>query len=62
MKELPRSFYEKLKALNPEVIAEVVGEYLTEKEVEAVLMRRDLMVQWIEDRIKQFGEDKVLYD
>lgn len=62
MKELPRAFYEKLKALNQEVISEVVGEYLTDKEIEAVLMRRDLMVQWIEDRIKQFGEDKVLYD
>ena len=62
MKELPRAFYEKLKALNQKVILEVVGEYLTDKEIEAVLMRRDLMVQWIEDRIKQFGEDKVLYD
>ncbi len=62
MKELPRAFYEKLKALNQEIIAEVVGEYLTEKEAEAVLMRKDLMIQWIEDRIKQFGEDKVLYD
>ena len=62
MKELPRAFYEKLKALNQEVISEVVSEYLTDKEIEAVLMRRDLMVQWIEDRIKQFGEDKVIYD
>jgi len=62
MKELPRAFYEKLKALNQKVILEVVGEYLTDKEIEAVLMRRDLMVQWIEDRIKQFGEDKVIYD
>lgn len=62
MKELPHAFYEKLKALNQEAIVEVVGEYLTEKEIEAVLMRKDLMVQWIEDRIKQFGEDKVLYD
>ena len=62
MKELPRAFYEKLKALNQKVILEVVGEYLTDKEIEAVLMRRDLMVQWIEDRIKQFWEDKVIYD
>ena len=62
MKELPRAFYEKLKALNQEVIAEAASEYLTDKEIEAVLMRRDLMIEWIEDRIKEFGVDKVLYD
>ena len=61
MKELPRTFVEKLKTLNSEVIKEIVGEYLTDKEIEAVLIRRDLIIKWIDDRIKKVGEDKVLY-
>ncbi len=62
MKELPRAFVEKLKAMNQEVIREVVGEYLTDKEIDAVLMRKDLIINWIENRIKEVGEENVLYD
>jgi hypothetical protein len=62
MKTLPRAFYEKIKSLNAEVIKNAVGEYLTDKEIEAVLVRKDLIVKWVEDRIKKMGEDKVLYD
>jgi len=62
MKELPRAFYEKIKSLNAEVIKGAVGEYLTDDEIEAMLARKDLIVKWIEDRIKTLGEDEVLYD
>jgi hypothetical protein len=62
MKELPRALYEKIKSLNAEVIKNAVGEYLTNKEIEAMLVRKDLIVKWVEDRIKKMGEDKVLYD
>ncbi len=51
MKELPSSLVEKLKSLNHEVIREVAGEYLTEKEIEAILIRRDLILKEI-DKIK----------
>jgi len=51
MKQLPKTFVEKLKSLNHEVIKEVVGEYLTDKEIEAVLIRRDLILKEI-DNIK----------
>jgi len=61
MKELPRTFVEKLKALNFEVIKEIVGEYLTDKEIKAVLTRRDLIIKWLDKRIKKLGEDEVLY-
>jgi len=61
MKELPRAFVEKLKSLNPEIIREVVGEYLTDKEIECVLIRRDLILEWLNKRIEKEGEDKVLY-
>lgn len=61
MKKLPKAFVEKLRAINFEVIREAVGEYLTDKEVEAVLIRRDLIIDWLDKRIKEFGKDEVLY-
>jgi len=61
MKELPRAFVEKLKELNPEVIKETVGEYLTANEIESVMLRRDLILKWLDNQIKKEGEDKVLY-
>ncbi len=61
MKQLPRPFYEKLKNLNAEVIRSVAGEYLTDKEFEAVLKRRDLIVAWVDKRIEKLGEENVLY-
>ncbi len=62
MKELPRAFFEKLKSLNFQVIKDTVEDYLTDKEINAVLTRRDLIIDWINKRIKKLGEDKVLYD
>lgn len=61
MNELPRALYENIKALTFESIQEVVGDYLTDKEIEAVLIRKDLIVNWVENRIKELGEDQVLY-
>jgi hypothetical protein len=51
MKELPQAFVDKLKSLNQEVIREVVGEYLTDKEIECILIRKDLILKEI-DKIK----------
>jgi hypothetical protein len=62
MSQLPRTLVAKLREMNQEVIRAVVGEYLTDKEIEAVLARRDLIIQWIDKRIKEKGEDEVLYD
>ncbi|NIO20007.1 MAG: hypothetical protein GTN76_04510, partial [Candidatus Aenigmarchaeota archaeon] len=50
MKELPRAFFEKVKALNFEAIKDAVGEYLTDKEINAVLVRRDLIIDEINKR------------
>jgi hypothetical protein len=61
MKQLPRTFVEKLKSLDHESIKGVVGEYLTDKEIECVLIRRDLILKWLDKEIKKEGEDKVLY-
>jgi hypothetical protein len=61
MKQLPRAFWEKLLALDAATIKEAVGEYLTDKEIDAVLTRRDMIKKEVEDRIKEHGEEKVLY-
>ena len=36
-------------------------KYLTDKEINAVLLRKDLMLKVIDERIKKLGEDEVLY-
>jgi len=61
MKELPRTFYEKLKGLDASILRETVGDYLTDKEIEAVLLRKDLIIEWVDNKIKELGEDQVLY-
>lgn len=61
MSELPRAVVEKLKALDFATVRSVVGEYLTDEEINAVLARKDLILAEIERLIEVNGEDKVLY-
>ncbi|MCJ7579690.1 MAG: hypothetical protein MUP98_04040 [Candidatus Aminicenantes bacterium] len=61
MKEIPRTLYENIKLLTFDKIRNAVGEYLTKMEIEAVIKRKELIVDWIEKRIEEIGEDKVLY-
>ncbi|MDH5466850.1 MAG: hypothetical protein OEY25_05475 [Candidatus Aminicenantes bacterium] len=60
-RRLPRSFVEKIKALTPDKIQEAVGSYLTKKEINAIIARKELLLKEIEEMIKEKGEDKVLY-
>lgn len=62
MKDMPRIFYTNLKKLDFNTIREVVGSYLTDNEIEALLKRRDLIAAWVEKRIEESGEKSVLYD
>ena len=61
MAQLPRGFVEKLRQLDAATLKEVVGEYLTDKEIEATMTRRDLMLAWLDKRVKELGEAAVLY-
>ncbi|MCJ7644985.1 MAG: hypothetical protein MUP28_10985 [Candidatus Aminicenantes bacterium] len=61
MSELPRAFVEKVKALTFEGIKPVVGECLTDEEINAVLVRRVLILAEIDRLVQKNGEDKVLY-
>lgn len=58
---LPRKFVENVRALTFEKIRSAVGPYLTDREVNAVLARKDLLLKEVEEMIKEKGEDKVLY-
>ena len=60
-RRLPRTFVEKVKALDFESIKAAVGPYLTDKEIEAILKRKTLLLAEIDGMIKDSGENKVLY-
>ena len=53
MSELPRAFVEKLKALTFESIGTIVGDYLKDDEIAAVLVRRDLILAEIDRLIRR---------
>ncbi len=61
MRELPRAFVEKVRALDEPTLRAAVGDYLTRAEVRAVLARRDLLVKEIDRLVQAYGKDKVLY-
>ena len=61
MNELPRTFVDKVKALTFEEIRSAVGQYLTDEEINAVLVRRDLILAEIDRLVQKNGEDQVLY-
>lgn len=61
MSELPRALVEKVKALDFASIRSVVGDYLSDEEIRAVLIRRGLIMAEIDRLVKVNGEDKVFY-
>lgn len=60
-RKLPRALVENIKALTFESIKQAVGPYLTDKEIRAILARKDLILKEIDEMIKVVGEDRVLY-
>ena len=61
MSELPRALVEKVKALDFVSIRSAVGDYLSDEEIRAVLIRRDLILAEIDRLVKVNGEGKVFY-
>ncbi len=57
-----RGLLTRLKGLTDESIEKAVGDSLLKGERQAVLERRDRIVQIIEDRAKRLGENVVLFD
>lgn len=60
-RQLPRAFVEKIRALDFETIKKGVGPYLEDKEINAILIRKKLLLDEIEEMIREQGEDRVLY-
>ena len=60
-RRLPKQFVENVKALNFNQITEAVGNYLTKREINAILSRKDIFLKEIDDMIKEQGEDAILY-
>jgi hypothetical protein len=58
---LPRWFVDGIKALTFQRIRGAVGETLTDREIKAVLARRELLLEEIKQTIKEKGEAAVLY-
>lgn len=56
-----RVFYERLKSVRPEAIAEVLQPYMGPKEIDAVLDRRLKLIALIDERIAARGESEVLF-
>lgn len=61
MCELPRTFIVNLRTLNSDTLHDAVGDYLTDKEIECVLKRRELLLDWIDTHVRAFGKEQALY-
>ncbi|MDW7761484.1 MAG: hypothetical protein SCM96_12740 [Acidobacteriota bacterium] len=59
---LPRNFVERLRGLDAKTIRTSVGKYLNPKEIQAVLKRRDLILDELDELIRKHGEDAVFYE
>lgn len=61
MKQLPRSFVAKLRELDKATLSEAVGDVLRDGEIEAVMARRQLILDVIDRDIAARGERAVLW-
>lgn len=61
-RQLPRWFIENIKKLDYAGIQDAVGTFLKKKEIEAVLQRRDLILQEVEEMVRKNGEKNVIYE
>ena len=57
-----RNLLANLRALDRDVVIKQLSPYCTKAEAEAVMARRDEIVRFFDDQVKQKGEGAVLYD
>jgi len=60
-RRLPKTFVEKVRALNFDKVKQAVGPYLSDEEIEAILARKELLLGEIDKMVEEKGESKVLY-
>lgn len=61
IRRVPRDLLERIKALDFAAIKQAVGPYLTDKEIQSVVVRIKLIEKEMAEMIKQHGEDTVIY-
>lgn len=59
--KLPRAFVGKLRALDAKSVRDAVKSQLTGREIQALLVRRDLVLKEVDSLIRERGEADVLY-
>ena len=59
--KIDRQLLAKLEALTKEDVTSATTDYLTKRELDAMMVRRDLLVAHFKKLIAELGEDKVLY-
>jgi len=57
-----RKLWKALQELNRETADKALSPYLTQREIDALLTRRDKLVEHIQARIDEWGEELVLFD
>jgi hypothetical protein len=60
-KDMPKDIFEKMKTLTFDGIKGFVGDYLTDEEINAVLARKDLIIEHINKMVEKNGEANTLY-
>jgi hypothetical protein len=57
----PREIVEKLEQLTKSSVEDKLGDYLTLAQIDALMKRRQLLLDLVHDRVKKFGEQAVFY-
>jgi hypothetical protein len=50
-----------MKSLTAAAVTQAVGSHLTRAEVQALISRRDRIVEFFENRVREKGEENVLF-
>ena len=58
----PRTVLSRLRALNRELLQQTLGKYLSSQQIDALDVRRAVLVRHFDDQIVSNGEAAVLYD
>jgi len=61
IRKLPVGFVTRIRGLDIEMIREAAGNYLDDREIKAILKRRDLLLKEIDHMIKEQGKNNFLY-
>jgi hypothetical protein len=56
-----RELLTRMKSLTAAAVTQAVGSHLTRAEVQALISRRDRIVEFFENRVREKGEENVLF-